>query len=122
MKTNTHSELGASGAHRWLRCPASVKYSRGIEVTSVYAEEGTLAHDLAESCFYFDESPLEHLGQSFNNSQHVVTEEMAHHVSNYLAYVKSISGVKQATFKHTKTKNPLCQIHHIIYRTLKRSF
>lgn len=44
-----HHPLGASGAHRWVNCPGSVKvgglYPAG---TTVYAEEGTLAHSVAE--------------------------------------------------------------------------
>lgn len=46
-----HSILGASASHRWLECPGSVKLSEGIEPTrSVYADEGTAAHILAEHC------------------------------------------------------------------------
>ncbi len=46
-----HARLSASGAHRWLRCPASISLEatlpKGEEKSSVYAEEGTLAHELA---------------------------------------------------------------------------
>jgi len=43
-----HSIIGASGMHRWENCPGSVKLSEGIRsTTSVYAEEGIKAHDLA---------------------------------------------------------------------------
>jgi hypothetical protein len=43
-----HSKLGASSAHRWMNCPGSVKLSQDIpQVTSKYAEEGTLAHEIA---------------------------------------------------------------------------
>ncbi len=45
----THAKLSASGAHRWLNCPGSIKLSEHFPSTSsVYAEEGTLAHELAE--------------------------------------------------------------------------
>ena len=45
-----HSEIGASSMSRWSVCPASVRLSRGIEkTTSEYAEEGTRAHELAET-------------------------------------------------------------------------
>ena len=44
-----HAVLSASGSHIWLNCPPSVKLSEGIpDTTSTYAEEGTLAHLLAE--------------------------------------------------------------------------
>lgn len=44
-----HSPVGASGYHRWRHCPGSVRLSRGIESnSSVWADEGTQAHELAE--------------------------------------------------------------------------
>ena len=50
-----HSALGPSGAHRWLECPGSVNAEAIIrranpssDTSSVYAAEGTRAHDLAE--------------------------------------------------------------------------
>lgn len=43
-----HSSIGASGMHRWANCPGSVKLSEGMpNPSSIYAEEGTKAHDLA---------------------------------------------------------------------------
>lgn len=49
-QTPAHSELGASGMHRWRNCPGSVKLSRGVpNISSTFAEEGTEAHELAAS-------------------------------------------------------------------------
>lgn len=43
-----HAKLSASGAHRWLPCPGSVRLSEGQPDTSnVYSAEGTVAHDVA---------------------------------------------------------------------------
>ena len=43
-----HSELGASSYKRWKECPASVNFCRDIPATtSSYAEEGTIAHEVA---------------------------------------------------------------------------
>lgn len=45
----THAKLSPSSAVRWMSCPGSVILSEGIEEEkSAYAEEGTLAHTLAE--------------------------------------------------------------------------
>ena len=45
-----HSEVGASGAHRWMLCPGSVTLSRGLpNPSSEFAEEGTRAHELGEA-------------------------------------------------------------------------
>lgn len=44
-----HALLSASGASRWLACPPSARLEEGLpESTSEYAEEGRLAHAIAE--------------------------------------------------------------------------
>lgn len=44
-----HALLSASSADRWMHCPGSVSLCKGIpDQSSTYAEEGTLAHSLAE--------------------------------------------------------------------------
>lgn len=45
----THAILSASSSSRWLACPPSARINAELpETTSVYAEEGTQAHALAE--------------------------------------------------------------------------
>ncbi len=45
----SHALLSASGSERWINCPASPRLEEKLpEETSVYAEEGTLAHELAD--------------------------------------------------------------------------
>lgn len=47
-----HAKLSASGAKQWLNCPPSIKASEGVgDKTSVFAEEGTFAHELSELYF-----------------------------------------------------------------------
>ena len=47
--SNKHALLSASSAHRWLECPPSARLCESMpEETSVYAEEGTLAHQICE--------------------------------------------------------------------------
>ena len=44
-----HALLSASSAHRWLHCTGSPLLEKGFpDSTSVYAQEGTLAHELCE--------------------------------------------------------------------------
>lgn len=44
-----HALLSASGADRWMNCPPSARLEEDIEsVSSIYAKEGTFAHDLGE--------------------------------------------------------------------------
>lgn len=48
-KVRAHSKFSASGAERWFNCPGSVELSEGQpDKTSVWAEEGTLAHEVLE--------------------------------------------------------------------------
>lgn len=82
-KDRSHSEIGASSAHRWINCPKSVSLSRGIEgTTSIYAEEGTCAHELAEHCIELEVDPRECTELEFNGVK--VTEDMAEYIAQYL--------------------------------------
>ncbi len=47
---NDHAKLSPSSAHRWLKCTAAPKFEGQFTdfETSVYAEEGTLAHSICE--------------------------------------------------------------------------
>jgi hypothetical protein len=48
--TKKHSDFSASGAERWFNCPGSVALSRGLpDKSSIWAEEGTLAHTVLEA-------------------------------------------------------------------------
>lgn len=43
-----HALLSASSAHRWLHCTPSARLEEQYpDTTSEYAEEGTLAHEIA---------------------------------------------------------------------------
>lgn len=78
-----HAKLSASGSHRWIRCPGSVKAEEGLlDTSNKYSEEGSLAHDLAERMFFNkDYSDLN------------VTEEMVGYVKYYVDYLRSIWGI-----------------------------
>ena len=54
MTERKHAILSASGAYRWLACPPSARLEEQFaETTSTYAEEGTLAHGIAEQKLRF---------------------------------------------------------------------
>lgn len=49
MPPSEHAVLSASSANRWLHCPPSVRLSEGyMDNASVFAMEGTSAHELCE--------------------------------------------------------------------------
>lgn len=59
-----HAILSASGSHRWLNCPGSIRMSEGIpSKSSVYAEEGTAAHAIAERCLRTGDDPAIWIGR-----------------------------------------------------------
>lgn len=49
MPPKAHAKLSPSAAHRWMNCPPSANLEAGFpDRTTTFAEEGTLAHKLAE--------------------------------------------------------------------------
>ena len=87
---NRHARLGASGAHRWMKCPGSIRMAEGLaERTSSYAQEGSAAHAVAEYCLQKDKDADELIGKKVEGV--LVTEEMANAVQRYLDYVRERS-------------------------------
>lgn len=93
-ETRAHSRLGASIAHRWMACPGSVGLSSGVEESAgtVYAAEGSAAHELAEMCLRQDRDAEEFLEEEITVGNHVFTvdQDMADGVQVYVDYVRSI--------------------------------
>jgi hypothetical protein len=112
--TKKHAKLSASGSCKWLNCSGSVEAESKIpNKQSVYAEEGTLAHELANICLqnYIEsiygskpyvthnplnikyKSPLDRIGETIKCESDkkvistIVTDEMAKFVQEYIDYV-----------------------------------
>ncbi|TZE81984.1 DUF2800 domain-containing protein [Calorimonas adulescens] len=92
-----HALLSASGAHKWLVCTPSARLEETFpETTSEYAEEGRLAHQIAELKLrkHFIE-PMK--AKTFNNKlkelkeNPLFQEEMLNHVDEYFNYVYKIA-------------------------------
>lgn len=88
-----HAKLGASNAHRWLHCSGSVKAEQGYDnKSSPFAIEGTAAHELGELALIAGAEPSDWIGRPLiENSEWVVDEDMAHHVTTYTDYVRQAS-------------------------------
>jgi len=78
-----HSPLGASACSRWWNCPGSIHLSRNIPSrSSVYAKEGTVAHELAQKCLESGKDAHKFLGNTIDEV--LVTEEMVEAVQEYV--------------------------------------
>jgi Protein of unknown function (DUF2800) len=78
-----HSELSASGADRWMHCPGSVRMCGGRpSVETVFAAEGTAAHELAQAVLTEDRDADAYIGMMFGDF--IVTADMASAVQIYV--------------------------------------
>lgn len=100
-----HALLSASASSRWLNCTPSVRLEEQFpDSTSIYAEEGTLAHEIAELKLrkHFTE-PMSQ--RTFNTrlnkmkKHDLYQEEMLKHTDTYLEYLQGISiGLSSAPY------------------------
>ena len=95
-----HAVLGPSGAHRWIACPGSIRVSAQVHqdpgATSPAAQEGTIAHALAEieGKYAFgqitrEEYLLEY--EAWRTSTGLDLDrvgEMAHYISKFVNFLK----------------------------------
>ena len=92
-----HALLSASGAHKWLHCTPSARLEATLpESTSDYAEEGRLAHEIAE--LKLRKQFTEPMGATkFKNAlkklqeKPLYKEEMLQHTDSYKDYICSIT-------------------------------
>ena len=87
-----HSKLGASGSHRWFHCPGSVKLIEAMGDTakksSSYADDGTLAHDIAARCLKSGEDAKVYIGEADFTTEAMFKEEDAAAVQVYLYFIR----------------------------------
>jgi len=92
-----HALLSASSAERWLNCPGSVRLTQDMpDKTSSYAEEGRLAHSIAE--LKLRKLFLEPMGpKAFTTrmnklkKQELYAAEMQGHTDVYTDYISEIA-------------------------------
>lgn len=100
-----HAKLSASGSSKWLNCPGSIKAeSIYPNSQSEYAEEGTLAHELADLCLKNKQDTIEYIDRTISCESNgktisiIVSEEMAKFVQEYLDYVRSFETIDTQLF------------------------
>lgn len=105
-KEKQHARLSASGSATWLNCPGSVKAQEAIEKggSSFYADEGTLAHELADMCLKNRVDASEYLGKTISceRGREILScmpdKEMVRFVQEYLDYVLSFEDKRTLLF------------------------
>lgn len=103
-----HAKLSPSSAHRWMECPGSVRASESVvRGSSVFADEGTAAHELASHCLNLGFDAERFAGQfvdiegttpatrfllADNDSERCfeITDEMVESVQTYLDFVRGL--------------------------------
>ncbi len=82
-----HSILAPSAAHRWLICTPSARLEEGLESSSRYADEGTLAHSLGELMLRHNgKPPVKEMGKI--RKHELYATEMPGEVDKYVQYVR----------------------------------
>lgn len=89
---NKHSLLSASSSHRWLTCPPLPRLESYFEnKTSEAANEGTIAHTVAE------QKLRKALGMNYKPVK-VMDLDMDEHTDDYVTYIlEQIENIKQTT-------------------------
>jgi hypothetical protein len=95
-----HASLSPSSAHRWLKCPASIRAIEQLpkvkDESSSYAHEGTLAHALAEiqGQYHFDQIGHADYVQAYEawrlnaNLDLDTLGEMKEHIRGYIRFIE----------------------------------
>jgi len=96
-----HAKLGPSSADRWMQCTASVDLIDRLteegkidpDSTSVYAAEGTVAHEIREMCLNLGLDPYHFVGRSMgaDGFTFTVTEDMASHLQTGIDWVREMT-------------------------------
>lgn len=108
----THAKLSPSASKRWMSCPGSVQLIeklKPVEKSNPNADEGTVAHAVAEKCLKGNWYASQMIGKKIlvGNTHHTVTKTMAEHVQTYLDYVKEKATGQNLMIEHRCTLKSL---------------
>ena len=109
-----HAPFGPSAGDRWIRCPRSFYLHKQEPFSSIYADEGTVAHWIGEQCLagLLDEGPCKQPGdyvdEVIDKNYHpdlkkldhkiLITQDMVDNIQEYVDHVIFI--VSQIPLEH----------------------
>lgn len=105
-----HALLSASGAEKWFNCTPSARLEEQFpESQSSYADEGTVAHELAEimnkfSLEIIDSEEAARRMLQIKNKDEYLTAEMT-------SYINEFSNFVQAEFREAKTADKYAEVY-----------
>lgn len=102
MMPDVHALLGPSGAKRWMSCTPSVRLEEQFpDSSSEYADEGTLAHSLAETILRYNNGEISKKAFStrFNKikADPMYNQEMQDYIEDYTQRVWEIANEMKAS-------------------------
>jgi hypothetical protein len=92
-----HAKFSPSSSDRWLNCPASIQMTADVprSPSSIHANEGSVAHELAAHCLETGESPESHVGTIWyledKSFEMTIPDEMAVHIERYIEYIQELT-------------------------------
>ena len=109
-KEKKHAKFSASASSKWLNCAGSIEAESKSpkEKQSVFAEEGTTAHELADLCLKNMKDASSYIGKEIkfeiDNKRvtKIIDEEMASFVQEYIDYVLSFEKQDSQLFTEDK--------------------
>lgn len=106
--TKKHAKLSASGSSKWLNCPGSYKAELNYKNTSSkFADEGTLAHEIADLCLSRNHEADFYVGESLKelkinipsyDKSYIIEKDMTNYVQEYVDYVRSFENQNTILF------------------------
>lgn len=104
---DVHAKLSASGAHKWMACPPSANLEAQFpDKTSEFAEEGTLAHSLAELILRYNNSELSK--KTFNTRWNKLKKEPQYN-QEMQEYIEDYARLVWEQFNEAKASCPDAQ-------------
>jgi hypothetical protein len=100
MTQKSHADAAPSAASSWIACPAFVTKTRGMERRStIYAREGTAAHEVAATLLTTGEAPK---SVTVEDDVFVVDDDMMDALEPYLRFVRETT--TRTDFTNIETK------------------